>query len=54
MMWEIVLSGGLEHGWPTPNNCDKGEEEEENLLHMLISKLINNKTILLRDSLFIN
>jgi len=32
MMWEIMLSGGLGHRWPTPNSWDRGEEEEDNFI----------------------
>jgi len=28
-MWEIVSRESLGHRWPTPNNWDRGEGEEE-------------------------
>jgi len=31
MIWEIVSSGGLVHGWPTPNNWNRNEEKEEDI-----------------------
>jgi len=45
-MWEIILSGGLGHRWPTQNSWCKGERKEKEGIYICIVTNVKNNFFL--------